>query len=128
MVTSMGMPAAAKSQLGIGEAALVGCPGVTVTVPGVIEGIWVAVLISVGVDVLVTDGVWAIAWVRRASTVWYAWVTFRIGVASELAHGSLQPANPEIVNIPTMRYMIFEGLYIANNLGLLTKSGSYHFV
>jgi hypothetical protein len=112
----MGMPAAAKSQLGTGEAALVGCPGVTVTVPGVTEGIWVAVLISVGVDVSVTDG------------VWYAWVTFRTGAASELAHGNLQPPNPKIVNIPTMRYIIFEGLFISNNLGLLTRSGSYHFV
>ena len=124
----MGTPAAAISQLGTREAALVGFPGVTVTVPGVTEGVWVAVLISVGVDVSVTDGIWAIAWVRRASTVWYAWVTFRVGVASELAHGKLQPANPEIINIPTMRYMILEVLYIANYLGMLTRSVSYHFV
>jgi hypothetical protein len=106
MVTSIGLPGAARSQEEVGVMALGGVGEISgVASVGVTEGLGVDVPLRVGVT-----GVWvgvsAIASVRRASMVWYAWVTSSAGVGVLAELGRLHPARLRTRRMAMLRVVI----------------------
>ena len=107
IVTSIGLPAAAWSHEEIiGGAVLVTCGRVNVTAAPV--GVSVVVAVA-GMGVAVARGVCKATCVRRASTVWNAWVTPIVGVESDEYPSRLQPA--KVIETTTIKLKLRDSVF-----------------
>ena len=97
----------AKSQPGTGVESLTDWVGVKVADAAGTITVDVAVAISVGVLVCVASGVCATPSVRRASTVWYACVTFNSPSFPGEDDGKLQPEAADSIHKNTIHPAFF---------------------